>query len=114
MSDIFDLSSIDDLPQRIKDGINIDAFATRILELFEIAQRELSIDEITVGYYRKFKEIDKEGKTKRQITVKLYSMSKEKNAKIKSVEGKKGVYALIKTRMEGYVPSDIEEEDLPF
>ena len=39
MSDIFDLSSIDDLPQRIKDGINIDAFATRILELFEMAQR---------------------------------------------------------------------------
>ncbi len=95
MNDIFDLTSLDDVPSRVKVDINIDSFTSRMLELFEIANRPLSIDELTVGYYRKFKDVDKEGKTKRQIAVKVYSMSKEKNAKIRNVEGKKGIYELI-------------------
>ena len=91
MSDIFDLSNVDDIPDEVKEGIVVDVVATRILELFKIAKRPLSIDEITVAYYRKFKDEDDDLKTKKQIMGKVYNMSRERNAKIKSVEGKKGV-----------------------
>lgn len=102
MADIFDLTNMNDLPEEIKDGINVDAYATRILSLFELAQRELSIDEITVAYYRKYKTEDTEIKTKKQIMSKLYNMSRERNPKIVSVDGKKGVYTL---------REDVKEDD---
>ena len=98
MADLFDLTNVDDIPEEIKDGIVIDVVATRILELFKIANRPLSIDEITVAYYRKFKDEDKDLKTKKQVMGKVYNMSRERNAKIKSVEGKKGVYTLCKEK----------------
>lgn len=94
MTDLFDITNIDDLPEKVKEGINVDIFATRILELFELAQRDLSIDELTVAYYRKYKDEDTETKSKKQIMAKVYNMSRERNPKIKSVEGKKGVYTL--------------------
>ena len=100
MSDIFDLTNVNDIPEEIKEGIVIDVVATRILELFKIANRPLSIDEITVGYYRKFKDKDQDLKTKRKIMAKVYNMSRERNAKIKSIEGKKGIYALCKEKIE--------------
>lgn len=96
MTDIFDLTNVDDIPDEVKEGIVVDIVATRILELFKIARRDLSIDEITVAYYRKFKDEDDDLKTKKQIMGKVYNMSRERNAKIKSVEGKKGVYTLCK------------------
>ena len=96
MADIFDLTNVDDIPDEVKEGIVVDIVATRILELFKIARRDLSIDEITVAYYRKFKDEDDDIKTKKQIMGKVYNMSRERNAKIKSVEGKKGVYTLCK------------------
>ena len=96
MTDIFDLSNVDDIPEEVKEGIIVDVVATRILELFKIAKRPLSIDEITVAYYRKFKDEDDDLKTKKQIMGKVYNMSRERNAKIKSVEGKKGVYTVCK------------------
>lgn len=114
MSDIFDLSSIDDIPEKVKEGISIDIFAVRIIELFEIAKRPLNVDELTVGYYRKFNSVDEEGKTKRQITVKVYNMSKEKNSKIKSVAGKKGVYELKQPTTEIPSPSYNNDDDIPF
>lgn len=114
MSDIFDLSSIDDIPEKVKEGISIDIFAVRIIELFEIAKRPLNVDELTVGYYRKFHSVDEEGKTKRQITVKVYNMSKEKNCKIKSVTGKKGVYELKQSTTETPSPSYNIDDDIPF
>lgn len=96
MTDIFDLTNVDDIPDEVKEGIVVDIVATRILELFKIARRDLSIDEITVAYYRKFKDKDDDLKTKKQIMGKVYNMSRERNAKIKSVDGKKGVYTLCK------------------
>lgn len=94
MEELFDLSNLDDIPDAVKEGVNVDIFAERILELFHIAGRELSVDEITIGYYRKYKGVDEEIKTKRQIMSKVYAMSKETRAKIKSVSGKKGIYQL--------------------
>ena len=69
-----------------------DVFAQNILKLFNEAGRNLTINEITVAYYRKFKEI----KTKRQIMVKLYSMARARRAKIKSIPKLKGVYGVVK------------------
>ena len=89
---IFDLIDISDIPDEISTDLNYDVFAQNILKLFKEAGRKLTVDEITVGYYRQFKEI----KTKRQITVKLYSMARARNAKIRSIPNLKGVYEVIK------------------
>ena len=93
--DIFDLFSIDDIPADIANGINTDTFAKRIIELLKLAGRPLSVDELTVGFYRKYKDENDGIKTKRQITLKAYNMSKEEHPSIKSVENRKGVYELI-------------------
>jgi len=95
MDNLFDLNNISDIPVEIKQELNRDSFAEQIVELFNIANRELNVDEVTVGYYRKFNEI----KTKRQIMTKLYNMSKESYPVIESVPGRKGVYR--KKRNEG-------------
>lgn len=93
--DIFDLFSIDDIPADIADGINTDIFAKRIIELLKLAGRSLSVDELTVGFYRKYKDEDDGKKTKRQITLKAYNMSREEHPLIRSVENRKGIYELI-------------------
>ena len=89
---IFDLMDVSDIPAEISTNLRCDVFAQNILKLFNEAGRNLSVDEITVGYYRQFKEI----KTKRQIIVKLYSMAKAREAKIKSIPNHKGVYGVVK------------------
>ena len=89
---IFDLTDISDIPDEISTELNCDVFAQNILTLFNKAGRNLTIDEITVGYYRQFKEI----KTKRQIMVKLYSMARARNAKIRSIPNLKGMYGVAK------------------
>ena len=91
---IFDLTDVSDIPAEISKDLTHDVFAQNILTLFNKAGRNLTIDEITVGYYRQFKEI----KTKRQITVKLYSMARAKKAKIKSISQLKGVYGVVEDR----------------
>ena len=89
---IFDLTDVSDIPDEISKELNCDVFAQNILTLFNKAGRNLTINEITVGYYRQFNEI----KTKRQIMVKLYSMARARRAKIKSIPNLKGVYGVIK------------------
>ena len=89
---IFDLTDVSDIQDEISTELSHDVFTQNILTLFNKAGRNLTIDEITVGYYRQFKEI----KTKRQITVKLYSMARAKNAKIRSIPNLKGVYGVVK------------------
>ncbi len=102
-TNIFDLTNVDDIPENVKKDINIDLFAKRIIELFVLADRDLSIDEITVAYYRRYKDDDSEVKTKKQIMSKLYNMSRERNSQIKSVEGKKGIYTLCKECDDGKI-----------
>lgn len=94
MNNIFDLNDISDIPQEIKSELNRDKFAEQILELFNMAGRELTVDEVTVGYYRQFQEI----KTKRQIMTKLYNMSRETYPAIESVPGRKGAYRKMKSQ----------------
>lgn len=89
---IFDLTDVSDIPDEISKDLTYDVFAQNILKLFKEAGRSLSIAEVTVGYYRRFKEI----KTKRQIMVKLYSMARARKAKIRSIPNLKGVYGMVK------------------
>ena len=70
---IFDLTDVSDIPEEISSELVCDNFAQNILKLFELAGRNLTIDEITVGYYRQFNEI----KTKRQIMGKHGSQNKK-------------------------------------
>ena len=92
MNDIFDIKNVDDIPIEIKNELNNHNYTYNILELFRIANRALSIDEVTIGYYRKFKEL----KTKTQITSKLYMMAKSNQPKIVRIPGFKGIYKLMK------------------
>ena len=89
---IFDLTDVSDIPAKMSTDLRRDVFAQNILKLFNKAGRNLTIDEVTVGYYRQFKEI----KTKRQIMVKLYSMARARKAKIRSIPNLKGVYGVVK------------------
>ncbi len=90
MQNIFDLNDVSDIPTEIKNELNRDVFGEQIVELFKLAQRELSVDEVTVGYFRKFNEI----KTKKQIMTKLYNMSRDNLSCVRSVPGRKGVYCI--------------------
>lgn len=105
MTDIFDIYDLADLPGDIKTGLRKDPFGDEIVQLFKIANRTLSIDEVYVAHYRKFiadmqaensESFVKTSKTKRQITLKLYNMGKDPNSPIESVEGRNGLYRLKK------------------
>lgn len=95
---IFDLFDLSDIPKDLGD-IKNDEFSKELLQLFELAGRELSVDEITVGYYRHFTLGENRAvKTKTQIQNKVYKLSKDISAPIVSVGGKKGVYKLEKIK----------------
>lgn len=89
---IFNLTDVSDVPAEISSELSYDKFAQNILKLFELAGRNLDVNEVIVGYYRQFKEV----KTKKQIMVKLCNMARGKNPKIKSVGQGRGVYGVIK------------------
>lgn len=88
---LFDLGDIGDIPESLRKEISgrADKFEQNICELFDLAERPLSIDEVSVAYFRKFKE----EKTRTQIMNKLYQMSKKNEPYIKVV--KKGIYEKI-------------------
>lgn len=85
---LFDLGDIGDIPENLRKEISgrADKFEQNICELFDLAERPLSIDEVSVAYFRKFKE----EKTRTQIMNKLYQMSKKNEPYIRVV--KKGIY----------------------
>lgn len=92
--DIFDLSDLSDLPQEIKSELNVmkrDDFENKIINVFQRARRDLTLDEVTVGYFR----LHSEQKERKQIMSKLYNMSRSTRPAIESVAGKKGVYRFI-------------------
>ncbi len=90
---IFDLSNVSDIPDGIKKELNVlkmDDFERKLIELFKIAKADLNLDQVQVGYYRKYNE----HKERRTITAKLYNMCRGEHPAIESVEGRKGVYRL--------------------
>ena len=86
-TDIFNTDNVDDIPDIIRKGLLSNALEQRILALFDIAKRDLNIDEITVGYYRKYGE----AKSRRFFMLKLYRMAKADRPKVECT-GRKGEY----------------------
>ena len=103
MNDIFNVSDVNDVPESIRADLGQDQFAQEIIKLFKIADQSLTINEVFIGHYRMFsaqkmedgRYKTKQGvtpKTKRQITLKLYNMSKELEPAI--IQSGRGVYIL--------------------
>ena len=93
MGDIFDLEDVSDLPASLRERItkkNHDPFAMEIIDLLVRAGRPLNLDELTAGYYRLYKK----ERSRKQIMAKLYTMSKQQDAPVRSIKGKHGVYEL--------------------
>ena len=93
VTNIFDLSNSSDLPEELRSELNAfkrSDFERRLIMLFRLSNQELSLDQLQVGYFRKYGEI----KDRRTITAKLYNMCRSDNPAIASVKGKKGVYRL--------------------
>ncbi|MBP3545408.1 MAG: hypothetical protein J6J82_03840 [Alphaproteobacteria bacterium] len=103
MDDIFDLSKVNNVPESIKADLGLDEFAEEIIKLFTIADQPLNINQVFIAHYKMFSATknsdgnyetkpDVKPKTKRQITLKLYSMSKEPDSVIISIG--RGTYKL--------------------
>lgn len=86
-TDIFNTDNLEDIPEKIKKELSSNETEKRILELFDIAKRPLNLDEITVGYYRKYGEI----KSRNFFMNKLYRMCNTSNAKVVPT-GSRGQY----------------------
>ena len=94
MKDLFDLFDLSDIPADLGD-IKNDEVTKEIIDLFNIANRELSVNELTVAYYRKYTvEMGRTKFTKIQMQNKIYKLRKDRTAPIVPVDGKKGVYKL--------------------
>ncbi|MBN1325037.1 MAG: hypothetical protein JW974_02365 [Alphaproteobacteria bacterium] len=95
--EIFNTYDVSDIPEALKSGLRQDDYADQIIQLFKLAGVgvELTVDNVTVAYYRKFTAgTDNEPKKKNAIMAKLYSMGRDKDNPIESVTGKKGTYRL--------------------
>lgn len=93
MTNLFDLTNLSDLPNELKNGLSIKTpskFESDIRALFEIADGPLTIDEITVGYYRKFGG----NINKKNMMHKLYVAARNKDCCFEKVRGSKSTYRL--------------------
>lgn len=94
-TNIFDMKNLDDLPDSVKEGISSNAYTEKIIKLFRMAKRPLTIDEVTVAYYRVYKEV----RTRRQINSKLYGLTKAVRPLLeRSAIGRRGFYSLREKR----------------
>lgn len=95
MKDIFDLNNLNDLPEDIRDGLKLPGQTTydKILSLFR-EKTTLSISEIQVGYYRKYKFSFKRG----NLCTYLCHLKKRKILKREA----KGIYKLLQEDIKKY------------
>ena len=90
---IFNLADLSDVPEQIKNSLKIvsnNTIEKKLIELFREVDRKLSLDEITVAYYRRFKET----KNRSQIHNALYRISKSDSPTIIPVKEVRGIYKL--------------------
>lgn len=97
MTNIFDLTNTTDLPQKIRVGLakrTPTKFESDICDLFKIAGTPLTIDELTVGYYRKFG-----GNINKTLMMhKLYMATRNKCCSFEKVARTKSTYRLKKDK----------------
>lgn len=94
MTNIFDLTNTTDLPQKLRVGLNQQKtpteFESNICALFKMAGTDLTIDELTVGYYRKYG-----GNINKKLMMhKLYMASNKKYCGFEKAPGTKSTYRL--------------------
>ena len=96
VNDLFDTNNVRDLPKDIVNQLGKSPVVDRCINLLKLANRELSLDEITVAFYRLYTLKEKFPiKRKNQIMATLYSYVKSSTHPIiESVKDKKGVYKL--------------------
>lgn len=97
VDDLFYLDplSIDELPEELRKEINLsgsDLYDAQILDLLKIAGRPLTLNELLLGAYRKFKVQHK----RTALTARLYRLAGDN----KVISLSKGVYTLGSTPVE--------------
>lgn len=93
MNSLFDLKNLSDLPPELRKDLGAtkrDEFENELIQLFKMADGELTLDQVQVGYYRKYNKVCE----RRKLMMKLYNISRAKSPAIESVEKRKGVYKL--------------------
>jgi len=72
-SNIFDLSTTDDLPPElgVRKEYAKDRFSGRLVALLKEAGTEVTVEQLTAAYYRRYGEI----KTRKQVNMKICHMS---------------------------------------
>lgn len=74
MSDLFDLTDISDIPPELIQELNLASdIDVVILGLFEEAKKPLNLNELLIGYYRKYKE----NKTRQYMMTTCYRLVKK-------------------------------------
>ena len=79
-NNIFDLSNVSDLPKNMQSEL-ANSYEMRLIVLFNLADKELNLDELQVAYFRKYGEYKK----RLSITQKLYTMCLLDNSTIVKV-----------------------------
>lgn len=105
-----EIGDISDLPQELLDQLSLprrDKLEDQILNVMRDLGGEANLDQILVGLYRKYKNIQ----TRRFVQNKLYRMGKKDMAY--SVPGKRGVYTLEAPKNNGNEAQDLDDE-IPF
>jgi hypothetical protein len=105
-----EIGDISDLPQELLDQLSLprrDQLEDQILNVMRDLGGEANLDQILVGLYRKYKNIQ----TRRFVQNKLYRMGKKDMAY--SVPGKRGVYTLEAPKDQSGYSSDLDDE-IPF
>ena len=90
MNDVFNVLDVDDIKHDI--GIGLTQARRNIVKLFKLANRPLTIDELTVGYYRSFKPY----LTRKQISLMVDHMVKRPIYGIEKIG--RGIYQLKKAQ----------------
>lgn len=86
MKDIFDLTDLSDVSDEVRKAIKPVNSNDKIIELFQIAKRELKTSELIVGYYRKFGV----ALTKKQMYMKMWVLLRNKSIE----QVRRGLYRL--------------------
>lgn len=86
----FDTYCRDDLPESIKSQLPKDNWWDRIFNLFILAKRPLTIDELLVGYYRQYGVVY----NKQTLANNIWQLTKRHGGRVEKIKGKKGLYKL--------------------
>ena len=101
-TNIFNIYYTEDLPEEITKQLPKDCWQEQIIKLFVLAGKPLSIDEVLVGCYRKYKTIY----DKQTLANYVWQLTKRHGCVLEKVKGRKGVYQYKK----GFQRFEVQDE----